>query len=65
MGQSNAAFGYVHSAIGARRGLPGAEAVLRLRAPVANRDLDPYLRFHAAREHERTYPDPQKFALTA
>jgi hypothetical protein len=41
---------------GARWGLPGAEAVLRLLAVVSNGDLDPYWSDHAAREHERLYP---------
>ncbi|MFE5587332.1 ISKra4 family transposase [Kitasatospora sp. NPDC056531] len=52
---------------GARWGLPGAEAVLRLRALVANGDLASYWRFHTAREHERLYPTPdqQGFELTA
>jgi hypothetical protein len=52
---------------GARWALPGAEAVLRLRAVVSNGDLDPYWRYHAAREHERLYPTPdqQGFTLTA
>ncbi len=52
---------------GARWGLPGAEAVLRLRTLVANGDLDPYWRFHTHQEDKRIYPDsdPQKFALTA
>ncbi|MFF4830147.1 ISKra4 family transposase [Streptomyces sp. NPDC001312] len=52
---------------GARWGLPGAEAVLRLRAVVSNGDLDPYWRYHAAHEHERLYPTPdqQSFTLTA
>lgn len=52
---------------GARWGLPGAEAVLRLRAGVSNGDLEPYWRFHTRHEHERIYPDsaPQQFALTA
>ncbi|MFF7601280.1 ISKra4 family transposase [Streptomyces mirabilis] len=50
---------------GARWGLPGAEAVLRLRAIVSNGDLDPYWRFHTAREHERLYPNQQNYALTA
>lgn len=52
---------------GARWGLPGAEAVLRLRAVVSNGDLDPYWHFHTRQEHERNYPDanPQKFTLTA
>jgi hypothetical protein len=43
---------------GARWGLPGAEAVLRLRAVVSNGDHDPYWRFHVAREHERLYLTP-------
>ncbi|CCK24825.1 hypothetical protein BN159_0446 [Streptomyces davaonensis JCM 4913] len=45
---------------GARWGLHGAEAVLRLRAVVSNGDLDPYWRHHAAREHERLYPAPDQ-----
>jgi len=50
-----------------RWGLPGAEAVLRLRAIVSNGDLDPYWRFHAAREHERLYPtlDQRRLDLAA
>jgi hypothetical protein len=52
---------------GARWGLDGAEAVLRLRTVVANGDLDPYWHFHTAREHARLYPTPdqQDFNLTA
>jgi hypothetical protein len=52
---------------GARWGLPGAEAVLRLRAVFANGDLDPYWRFHTRQEHQRIYlePCPQQLALTA
>nr|WSW48700.1 ISKra4 family transposase [Streptomyces sp. NBC_01001] len=52
---------------GARWGLDGAEAVLRLRTLVANGDLDSYWHFHTAREHERLYPTPdqQDFNLTA
>ncbi|MFE4873862.1 hypothetical protein [Streptomyces sp. NPDC056682] len=52
---------------GARWGLHGAEAVLRLRTVVSNGDLDPYCRFHAAREHERLYPtaDQRNYTLTA
>ncbi|MCX5315862.1 ISKra4 family transposase [Streptomyces sp. NBC_00154] len=52
---------------GARWGLHGAEAVLRLRTVVANGDLDSYWHFHTAREHERLYPTPdqQDFNLTA
>ena len=52
---------------GARWGLPGAEAVLRLRALVANGDLDLYWQYHAAYEHERLYPSPgqRTYTLTA
>ena len=52
---------------GARWGLPGAEAVLRLRTLVSNNDLDAYWRHHLAREHERNYPTPDQrnYALTA
>ncbi|WP_372412053.1 ISKra4 family transposase [Streptomyces luteireticuli] len=52
---------------GARWGLAGAEAVLQLRAVVANGDFDFYWRFHAAREHQRLYPGPhqQEYELTA
>lgn len=50
---------------GARWGLPGAEAVLQLRAIVSNGNLDPYWRFHTAREHERLYSNQQSYALTA
>jgi hypothetical protein len=45
---------------GARLGLHGAEAVLRLRAVLSNGDLDLYWRYHAAREHERLYPAPDQ-----
>jgi hypothetical protein len=52
---------------GARWGLHGAEAVLRLRTVTANGDLDTYWRYHTAREHQRLYPTPdqQKYRLTA
>jgi hypothetical protein len=40
---------------GARWSLPGAEAVLRLRALCANGHFDEYWRFHLAREHERNH----------
>ncbi|PYC65733.1 ISKra4 family transposase [Streptomyces tateyamensis] len=45
---------------GARWGLDGAEAVLRLRALVSNGDLGPYWRYHTAREHKRLYPTPDQ-----
>jgi hypothetical protein len=41
---------------GCRWGLDGAEAILTLRAVVANGDFEEYWRFHLAREHERLYP---------
>jgi hypothetical protein len=52
---------------GARWGLAGAEAVLKLRAVKDNDDLDTYLDFHLAREHERLYPTPDQhnYKLTA
>ena len=41
---------------GARWGLDGAEAVLKLRAIRTSGDWDEYWRFHLKREHERNYP---------
>lgn len=40
---------------GARWGLDGAEAVLKLRALRSNGDFDEYWRFHLRREHERVH----------
>jgi len=40
---------------GARWGLEGAEAILKLRALIASGDLDAYWRFHLRREHERIH----------
>jgi len=40
---------------GARWGLEGAEAVLKLRALIATGDFDAYWRFHLGREHERIH----------
>jgi hypothetical protein len=40
---------------GARWGLAGAEAVLMLRAVIANGDFEEYWRFHVQREYERTH----------
>jgi hypothetical protein len=40
---------------GARWGLEGAEAVLKLRALIATRDFDAYWPFHLRREHERIH----------
>lgn len=52
---------------GARWGLAGAEAVLKLRALNDNGDFDEYWTFHLAREHERFYPTPDhhSYQLTA
>jgi hypothetical protein len=52
---------------GARWGLDGAEAVLKLRALNDNGDFDEYWTFHLAREHERLYPTPDQhnYQLTA
>jgi hypothetical protein len=41
---------------GARWGLDGAEAVLTLRAVIANGDFEQYWRFHLEQEHQRLYP---------
>jgi hypothetical protein len=40
---------------GARWSLEGAEAVLKLRAPIASGDFDAYWRYHLRREHERIH----------
>jgi hypothetical protein len=45
---------------GARRGLAGAEAVLRLRAVISNGDLDRYWAHHLDREHHRLHQSATK-----
>ncbi|SEH02343.1 hypothetical protein SAMN05444920_1261, partial [Nonomuraea solani] len=40
---------------GARWGLAGAEAILKLRALIANNDLDEYWTFHVDRENQRVH----------
>ncbi|WST82604.1 ISKra4 family transposase (plasmid) [Streptomyces sp. NBC_01136] len=52
---------------GARWGLAGAEAVLKLRAVHNNNDFDAYWRYHVTREHERLYQtaDQAEYTLTA
>ena len=40
---------------GARWGLEGAEAILRLRALIASGDSDDYWNYHLRREHERIH----------
>jgi hypothetical protein len=47
---------------GARWGLPGAEAILTLRALIDNGDFDDYWRFHLTREHQRVHPDDYQLA---
>lgn len=49
---------------GARWGLAGAEAMLKLRALSTNQDLDRYWAYHLRREHERTHHQ-HEYALTA
>ena len=52
---------------GARWGLAGAEAVLRLRALRSSGDFDDYWRFHEAQEHQRNHAalyTPQKVPAT-
>lgn len=48
---------------GARWGLPGAEALLKLRALIDNGDFDTYWPFHLAREHQRVHHN--SYQLTA
>ncbi|MFI0243046.1 ISKra4 family transposase [Streptomyces sp. NPDC016845] len=52
---------------GARWGLTGAEAILKLRALHDNDNLDQYWTSHLAQEHERLYPnsDQHNYRLTA
>jgi hypothetical protein len=40
---------------GARWGLPGAEAILKLRAIRTNSDFEEYWRYHLAQEHHRVH----------
>jgi hypothetical protein len=52
---------------GARWGLDGAEAILKLRALIATGDFDPYWRYHLHKEHERIHSahDRASFVLAA
>lgn len=52
---------------GARWGLAGAEAILRLRAVISNGDLDRYWTYHLDREHHRARQAPHQdaYAITA
>ena len=45
---------------GSRSGLPGSEAILKLRALKDNGDVEEYWRHHLARDHERLYPTPDR-----
>ncbi|WP_343239986.1 ISKra4 family transposase [Streptomyces sp. SID12488] len=45
---------------GSRWTVPGAEAVLTLRALISNGDFPQYWTFHTRREHERLYPRPDQ-----
>ena len=49
---------------GARWGLQGAEAILTLRAVIANGDFDHYWRYHLAQEHQRLYPGTEQGQYT-
>ena len=48
---------------GARWGLPGAQAILWLRAIHASGDLDPYWNYHIAQEHQRNHLSRYKHGL--
>jgi hypothetical protein len=50
---------------GARWNLPGAEAMLRLRALHISNDWDAYWRFHRRREAARNYPEQASIARAA
>jgi hypothetical protein len=52
---------------GARWSLPSAEAVLLLRAVIANGDFDQYWQFHLKREYQRTHASRynDQFAMAA
>lgn len=52
---------------GARWSLPGAEAVLLLRALITNGDFDAYWTYHLQQEHQRTHTSryQQQYALAA
>jgi hypothetical protein len=45
---------------GSRWSVPGAEAVLTLRALISNGDFPQYWTFHTHRERERLYPQPEQ-----
>jgi hypothetical protein len=47
---------------GARWGLATAEAILKLRALLANGDFDPYWQYHLQQEHNRNHPASHQLA---
>lgn len=47
---------------GARWNLPGAEAILKLRALTSNGDFDQYWTYHLTREHQRTHQNRYQLA---
>lgn len=49
---------------GARWGLAGAEAVLRLRTVISNGDFEEYWKYHAQREHLRVHAIRYRDSLT-
>ena len=49
---------------GARWGLDGAEAILKLRALISNGEFDRYWRYHLRREHERVHNARYRESLT-
>jgi hypothetical protein len=49
---------------GARWGLQGAEAILTLRAVIANGDFRDYWHYHLSREHQRLYPGTEQGQYT-
>ena len=49
---------------GCRWGLDGAEAVLALRAVIANGDFEEYWQYHLECEHQRLYPDARQEQYT-
>ncbi|MFD7057763.1 ISKra4 family transposase [Streptomyces mirabilis] len=52
---------------GSRWSVPGAEALLQLRAIISNGDFTAYWRYHVRQEHTRLYPRPDQadYRLTA
>ena len=49
---------------GARWGLDGAEAILKLRALISNGEFDRYWHYHLRREHERVHNARYRESLT-